>query len=116
VQAVAEIDQNSKLIETLTGQPPHFFRPPYGLSTPYLRDYVRKNYMIYMNWSGSAKDWEPTAHDEPVFMKNITDRLQPGGILLVHEHPWTVAYLDDLITLIQSKGYTFVDPNTIVEQ
>ena len=51
-----EINDDSKLIKTLTGASPKFFRPPYGMSTQYVRDMVKKEGMISMNWSGAALD------------------------------------------------------------
>jgi peptidoglycan/xylan/chitin deacetylase (PgdA/CDA1 family) len=112
---VKEIDDDSKLITTITGAAPRFFRPPYGVSTPFVKDYVHKNNMIFMNWSGAASDWEPSAKQEDVFMKNVMQGLSPGDIILLHEHSWTVSYLDALLTAIEQKGYTFADPNNIVE-
>ena len=110
-----EIDENSKLITTRTGTAPRFFRPPYGSFNATVADYVHKNNMILMNWSGAALDWEPSARTEDVFMKNVTSELHPGEILLIHEHPWTLSFLDDLLTMLEKKGYTFADPNNIVQ-
>ncbi len=110
-----EIDDTSKLIIRLTGTPPKFFRPPYGVSNPYIKDLAKKDGMILMNWSGSALDWEEGSKDEKVFIKNVMDDLHPGEILLIHEHPWTVKYLDNLLTVIKQEGYTFVNPDQITE-
>lgn len=110
-----EIDDNTKLITKITGQAPLFFRPPYGASSPYVRDLIKKDGMIFMNWSGAAKDWERSARDEKVFLNNIMGSLHDGEIILIHEHPWTVKYLDNLLTKIEEKGYTFIDPTQITE-
>jgi len=32
---------------------------------------------------------------------------------LMHELPWTVEALDELLTQLEQKGYGFVDPRTI---
>ena len=110
-----EIDDNTKLITKITGSSPKFFRPPYGASSPYVHDLVKKDNMIFMNWSGSALDWEKSAKDEKVFLKNVLGSIHDGEIILLHEHPWTVKYLDTLITEIKQKGYTILDPNQITE-
>ena len=108
-----EIDSNTKLIKKITGEDPAFFRPPYGVSNKYVRDTVKKDGMIFMNWSGAAKDWEKNTRDEKVFTSNVTKYLHPGEILLIHEHEWTAKYLDDLLTELEKKGYTFIDPKDI---
>lgn len=108
-----EIDKNTELITKLTGKAPRFFRPPYGASTPTVRDLIKKDNMIFMNWSGAAKDWESSTKDEKVFIKNVMGPIHDGEILLIHEHPWTVKYLDDLLTTLEQKGYKFIDPSEI---
>ena len=108
-----EINTNTQLIKKITGANPLFFRPPYGASTAYVRDLVKKEGMIFMNWSGAAKDWEKSARDEKGFLSNVTKDLHPGEIILIHEHKWTATYLDKLLTTLAQKGYTFVDPKDI---
>ena len=108
-----EIDDDIALITKITGSAPKFFRSPFGVSSTYSRELVKKENMLSMTWSGAAKDWEKSARDEKVFMKNITGPLHPGEILLIHEHEWTAKYLDDLLTTLADKGYTFADPSDI---
>ena len=110
-----EINSNADLIIKESSIAPRFFRSPYGVSSTYSRDLVKKDNMISMNWSDAAKDWEKTAKNQDVFVKNVTDGLHPGSIILIHEHPWSLANLDAMITTIEQKGYTFADPNNIVE-
>jgi peptidoglycan/xylan/chitin deacetylase (PgdA/CDA1 family) len=109
-----EIDTMTKRIVKLTGKLPRFFRPPYGQINQETKEYVKKQSMVLMNWSGSALDWERSARDnEAIFLRNITDDLHPGEIILLHEHSWTVRYLDKLLTTLREKGYSFVDPSHI---
>ncbi len=110
---IGEIDSNNELIKKETGSNSKFFRPPYGMSTKFVRSLVKKEGMISMNWSGAAKDWETNTKDEKIFLSNVDKGLHSGEILLIHEHPWTVKYLDDLLTDLEGKGYSFVDPNQI---
>ncbi len=110
---VKEIDSNTKIIKDATGSTVRFFRPPFGVSTQAVRDYVKKQGMISMNWSGAAKDWEKSAQKKEVFINNVMKDLHPGSISLLHEHPWSASSLDELLTQIAQKGYTFVDPKDI---
>ena len=111
--AKSEIDKNSKLIEGSTGEAPKFFRAPFGESTQEERDYIKNKGMIYMNWSGSVKDWEAKSKNKDVFMSNVMKDLHPGEIILIHEHKETDMYLDELLTKIEEKGYTILDPKNI---
>lgn len=114
-KAVKEIDDNSKLIKAITGANPTFFRSPFGMSTKETREYVKSSGMLAMNWSGAAKDWESSTKNKDVFIKNVMQDLHGGAIILLHEHPHTVAFLPDLIEAIKSAGYTFITPSQIVQ-
>ena len=110
-----EISKNTDLIYKLTGQKPRFFRPPYGATNKYVKDLVKNEGMIFMNWSGSALDWEKSAKDEKVFIRNVMKNLHDGEIILLHGHPWTTKYLDNLLTSIEKEGFSFINPVNIVE-
>lgn len=111
-----EITRNSDLIFNLTGSMPRFFRPPYGESTPYVRSFVKDKGMIFMNWSNAALDWEKSTIEKDIFVGNVTKNLAPGSIILIHEYPWSLTNLDTLLTTLESLGYTYVDPNNIIEK
>jgi peptidoglycan-N-acetylglucosamine deacetylase len=108
-----EIDSTTKLITKLTGSAPRFFRPPYGEINTSIKSLVKKDNMIFMNWSGSDLDWEANTKDEKIFDENVINDLHPGEILLIHEHSQTAKYLDKLLTILEEKGYSFADPSQI---
>lgn len=110
-----EILKNSNLIESETGQKPRFFRAPYGESNPAIRNFVKDNGMIFMDWSGATMDWNKSTEEKDIFVGNVMKTLHSGSIILIHEHPWSLANLDALLTKMESDGYTYVDPNDIVE-
>ena len=110
-----EINKNGELINKLTGTSPRFFRAPYGESNTYIRKLVKDKGMIFMDWSGAAKDWEKSTLEKDIFISNVTNNLHSGSIILIHEHSWSVANLDALLTILESDGYTYVDPKNIIE-
>ncbi|HAQ03121.1 TPA: xylanase deacetylase [Candidatus Nomurabacteria bacterium] len=110
-----EINKNTDLITKLTGSKPRFFRAPYGDSNPHVRKLVKDAGMIFMDWSGTALDWEKSTIEKDVFVGNVMRNIHNGSIILIHEHPWSVANLDALLIDIESKGYTYVDPKDIIE-
>ncbi|MCC6323390.1 polysaccharide deacetylase family protein [Candidatus Nomurabacteria bacterium] len=113
--ALKEIESNTKLIADITGNKPKFFRSPFGISSEFSRAHLKKENMISMNWSGSTKDWEKSARDKKVFVNNVMKTLHDGEIILMHEHEWDTNSLDDLLTEIEKKGYTFLDPKNITK-
>ncbi len=55
-----------------------------------------------------AEDKRPQA-----IIDNVMEQLHSGSNILMHELEWTAKGLDDLLTQLESKGYSFVDPNAI---
>ncbi|NOU99242.1 polysaccharide deacetylase family protein [Paenibacillus planticolens] len=110
-----QVDDVQKIIKELTGQAPQFFRPPFGSGNDYLKAKVKENKMLYMTWSNGSLDWEMTnqKNDSGKVIENVMKQLHGGSNILMHELPWTVKALDSLLTQLEEKGYSFVDPNAI---
>lgn len=75
---------------------------------------MKKNGMLYMTWSNGSLDWDKSTKNKPEkVIQNVLDQLNPGSNILMHELPWTVEALDELLTKLEKKGYSFVDPRAI---
>lgn len=110
-----EINKNGELIKKITGISPRFFRAPYGESNPIIRKKIKEDGMIFMDWSGAAMDWNKSTIEKDIFINNVMNTVHSGSIILIHEHPWSVANLDGLLTALEEKGYNYVDPSNIIE-
>lgn len=101
-------------INSITGQPPKFFRAPYGVNTDLSNDLAGKHHMVVMNWS-YGYDFVKNYENKEALTKIMltTPYLYNGAILLMHDRPWTAEALQDIINGLKEKGYTFVDPHTI---
>jgi peptidoglycan/xylan/chitin deacetylase (PgdA/CDA1 family) len=110
-----QIDDVQKIVKELTGEEPQFFRPPYGSGNDYLRAKIKSEHMLYMTWSNGSLDWEMTnkKNDPAKVIENVLGQLHQGSNILMHELPWTVSILDSLLTKLEEKGYSFVDPRSI---
>lgn len=121
----AIIDQQirdvQKIIEDTIGITPAFFRPPYGSSNDYVRDVAKQEKMLFMTWSNGSLDWDlkkslDITVKSALLIENVLNQLHKGSNILMHELPWTVAALDSLLTQLEEKGYSFLDPRAIVTQ
>lgn len=110
-----QVDDVQKIIKELTGKAPEFFRPPFGSGNDYLKAKVKDNKMLYMTWSNGSLDWDMTNknNESGKVIENVMKQLHGGSNILMHELPWTVKALDALLTGLEEKGYSFVDPNAI---
>ncbi len=112
-----QVEDVQSIVEETIGEKPRFFRPPFGSGNDKLHQIVEENDMIYMTWSNGSLDWDSKNKNKPdAVIQNVMDQLHAGSNILMHELPWTVEALDELLTKLESKGYSFVDPDTISEK
>src|SRR5699024_1925299 len=107
----------------IIGEKPKFFRAPHGMNTDYVRQLVKEEGMLLMNWTYGYDYFEPYMDAEKLKQAMITGEgpevdvsyslLRPGANLLMHDREWTLEALEDIIKGLQEKGYSFADPNTI---
>ncbi|KAA8751340.1 polysaccharide deacetylase family protein [Paenibacillus sp. UASWS1643] len=113
-EAAKQVTDVQKIVKDTIGEEPQFFRPPFGSGNDTLKATVKKNGMLYMTWSNGSLDWDKSTKDKPEkVIQNVLDQLNPGSNILMHELPWTVEALDELLTKLEKKGYSFVDPRAI---
>ncbi len=107
-----QIEDTQTLIEKTINVSPRFLRAPNGATNDTVHELAKKHDMLYMNWSVGSLDWV-NQKDPDAVITNVMDQLHSGSIILMHELPWTVEALDRLLTKLEEKGYSFVDPNAI---
>ncbi|MFD1176324.1 polysaccharide deacetylase family protein [Paenibacillus puldeungensis] len=109
-----QIEDVQKIVKDTTGEAPKFFRPPFGSGNDTTHQIAKDNELTYTTWSNGSLDWDKKSKNKPeAVIQNVLDQLHPGSNILMHELPWTVKALDDLLTKLEAKGYSFVDPLTI---
>ncbi|AJS58009.1 polysaccharide deacetylase family protein [Paenibacillus sp. IHBB 10380] len=111
-----QIEDVQKIVKDTVGETPVFFRPPHGAGGDVGKKVAKENGLLYMTWSNGSLDWEMKSKDKnktDQIMNNVMDQLHSGSNILMHELPWTVESLDALLTKLEAKGYSFVDPRSI---
>ncbi|WP_379129122.1 polysaccharide deacetylase family protein [Paenibacillus sp. sgz500958] len=111
-----QIESVQDIVKEVTGDVPVFFRPPHGAGGDVGKKIAAANDMLYMTWSVGSLDWEmkeQEAGKTGKLLQNVKDQLHSGSNILMHELPWTVEALDTLLTTLEGKGYSFVDPRSI---
>jgi peptidoglycan/xylan/chitin deacetylase (PgdA/CDA1 family) len=111
-----EIERTQQIIKKVVGKTPVFLRPPFASSNDTVRKVCKDNGLLYMTWSNGSLDWtlgKKTPNKPQTVINNVLKQLHPGSNILMHELPWTGQALDGLLTQLEAKGYSFVDPNAI---
>ncbi|MFY9140059.1 MAG: polysaccharide deacetylase family protein [Thermacetogeniaceae bacterium] len=105
-----EIQMTEDKIYELIGERPLLIRPPAGYIDKNAASVIKnKGYKIVL-WSIDSMDW--TENDKSSIVKNVSENIRPGDIILMHcdsANTETVKALPEIITKLRQKGYQFVD-------
>ncbi|CAI9395615.1 hypothetical protein BACSP_04176 [Bacillus sp. T2.9-1] len=104
-----EINNAGLAIQTIIGKEPAMIRPPYGETNETLIENAKdKGYSVII-WSIDTLDW--SQKDAENIIKNVTDNLRNGDIILMHsdsEKTETAKALPTIIEAVQEKGFEIV--------
>jgi len=104
-----EINNAGLAIQTIIGKEPAMIRPPYGETNETLIANAKdKGYSVII-WSIDTLDW--SQKDAENIIKNVTDNLRNGDIILMHsdsEKTETAKALPTIIEAVQEKGFEIV--------
>lgn len=113
----AQIGKTQDIVEATIGKRPLFFRPPNASANDDVHKIASDNGLLYMTWSNGSLDWTMSGtkikDKTKAIIDNVTEQLHAGSNILMHELAWTAAALDQLLTTLEGKGYSFVDPQAI---
>lgn len=110
-----QVDKTNSIIDSAIGRTPKLFRPPYGIKSPFLLDYIKDKNMMVIEWSDMTKDYNNLPPNE--ITKYIFKKAKPGGIIVLHDgdttkqeadRSRTVEALPTIIEKLKSQGYYFV--------
>ncbi len=117
-EAIAsEIDRTQDVLERVTGERPTMFRPPFGVRWFPLWPVLEERKLEMVLWTARGRDG---SLDPAVIEKDVLGRLEPGGILLLHDgdeakpaarqgdRRATVKALPAIIDGARAAGYSFV--------
>lgn len=109
----AEITDCNEKVKKLTGKAPTLFRPPYGDYDNNVVNTVKSLNMYCVQWNIDSLDWKDPSVEQIV--KNCTDKLCPGSIILLHNGAAnTPAALPKIIEAIKDKGYKIVPISKLI--
>lgn len=108
-EAAKEVNSTGDLIEEVTGTKTSLFRPPGGVMTNGLVEYVHSQNQANIMWSVDSADWRSGTN---AIARNVLTQAKSGGIVLMHDgggnRAPTVAALPRIIAELKRQGYDFV--------
>jgi peptidoglycan-N-acetylglucosamine deacetylase len=108
---VGEMLTAQSTLESITGIRSELIRVPYGsvpnMKPEYLKAVKREGFSLW-DWNVDSEDWK---YHSGEYVQNVMDQLasysfenQPK-VILIHEKPTTLAYLDSLLKKLTDQGY-----------
>ena len=107
-----------RLHRELTGDALRFFRPPWGISTPFLNRYIKKYQIKKVLWDVMAEDWESRT-TSGLISDRLRDRVFDGAVICLHDAGEdtggakgaplrTIDALIHTIPWLKAQGYKFL--------
>ena len=105
-QLESEIGAMQKLCQQEFGITPKLYRAAQLRFSKNILDYCQQNNLSPVSCSISARDWAKGTQKSEV-IKLATEKAHAGAILLLHERPWTLEALPEIIKFYKEAGYEF---------
>lgn len=103
------------------GECPRYFRPPWGIQTPFVNRAVRHARMRTVLWDVEVGDWDK--QDPQRLADHVLAKVRPGSIILLHDgedglagadRSATVAALPAILERLRERGLTPVRLDTLL--
>lgn len=102
-----ELRDTNQLIERITGTKVSYFRPPFGVTNPRIRNGLKNSGLTVVGWSIRSFDTRGAAAEKIV--RRITRSVGGGDIVLLHDTSVNILpILEQLIPRIREMGFTCV--------
>ena len=103
---VREIEKTDAIIKEITGKEPEYFRPPYGVTNPFLSKAIKRTGHTVIGWSLRTFD---TMKNKQQVLNKLETEISNGGIILFHDtNPETAELLEQAIDIIKNKGMEII--------
>lgn len=109
-----ELQKTALLLQEITGEKNHYFRPPFGVTNPHISKAVKELGHQVIGWN--IRSLDTVIEDENKILKRITNKLKPGSIILLHDtSDKTIRVLEQLLLTLQKENYRIVTINKLLE-
>lgn len=110
-----ELEETDLEILKITGKKVHFFRPPFGVTTPHLASALKKTEHLSIGWN--QRTYDTVLNDVGKINRKIIKNARPGDIILLHDrHENIITLLEQLLPELARKNFTFVTVNELIDE
>ena len=99
-----EITTTQSIIEHITGTPPRYFRPPFGVTNPLIAKALSSFNLITIGWS--VRSLDTIIKDPQKLITRIKKQIKPGSIVLLHDSSMSTGkILEEILIFCRENGY-----------
>jgi len=106
------IKKNEELIYQISSQRSKLFAPPYGEVDERISNVAKSIGYDTIMWSADTIDWQRPSPD--IIVQRAVNKIDDGGIILMHPTKPSLAALDDIIGTLEERGYSFVTVSELI--
>jgi peptidoglycan-N-acetylglucosamine deacetylase len=112
---ISEILRTNALIERIINKKPRWYRPPFGITNPWVAKAVKQTDMVSVGWSVRSFDTVIGAGD--LLSKRLKSRVKNGSVILLHDGgTGLVGFLDTFIPWLKQSGYQIVSLEELINE
>jgi len=105
----AEIDACNRVLTSITGVTPRWFRAPVGMKNPAVHPALKRRGMRLIGWT--ARGFDAVAGDPKKVLERILSSVSPGAIIVLHQgREHSIRVLETVVVALTERGYSFVIP------
>ena len=105
-----EIDECNRVLETLTGSTPRWFRAPVGMKNPAVHPALARRGMRLIGWT--VRGFDAVAADPAHVLARILTHVRPGAIIVLHQgREHSLRVIEHVVAALQERSYSFVIPD-----
>lgn len=106
------ITQNEELIYRITGNRTNLFAPPFGEVDERITAVAAETGHKTIMWSADTIDWQKPPPE--IIVQRAVNKIEDGGIILMHPTSPTVEALPEIIKRIEARGFEFVTVSRLI--
>lgn len=101
-----DLEQADVAMNEVLGLQPKLFRPPYGVTTPSMKNALKNRGYTAIGWN--IRSLDTIAKSEKKLLNKLVRLLKPGAVILLHDtQRITLAVLPHFIKAARNEGYEF---------
>ncbi|MFN8308637.1 MAG: polysaccharide deacetylase family protein [Chitinophagales bacterium] len=113
-KVVAEMNACNRQIQAFTGKRPLFFRPPYGVTNPWVASGISECKMYSIGWS--LRSYDTVSKSPQALARSVIKKLKSGDVLLFHDAAThTIQALPEIIAYLRQQQISVVPLNELLQ-